>query len=249
MALGRLWNWRSRFDSNARGWAHDQGARQRHSPLAVSAAPSRLVRRIRVLLADDHPVVRTGLRALLTNEDDIEVVGEARNGDEAVALYRERTPDVVLMDLRMPHMDGVDAIREIIGLDPDARLVALTSYEGDTDIYRALDAGARGYLLKDMLGTEVVRAVRAVAAGARFIPAEIAARLAEFTPRTDLTGREIEVLRLAARGLRNSDIAASIGRTPETVKVHLKHVMRKLGVRDRTEAVIQAVRRGIIHLD
>jgi DNA-binding NarL/FixJ family response regulator len=219
------------------------------SPHAMSGARSRPGRRIRVLLADDHPVVRTGLRALLANEDDIEVVGEARNGAEAVALYAERKPDVVLMDLRMPQMDGVDAIREIVGAHPDARAVALTSYEGDTDIYRALDAGARGYLLKDMLGTEVVRAVRAVAAGTRFIPPEIASRLAEFTPRTDLTGREIEVLRLAARGLRNSDIAASIGRTPETVKAHLKHVMRKLRVRDRTEAVIQAVRRGIIRLD
>ena len=224
-------------------------AGENHSQRAMSAVRAGLGRKIRVLLADDHPVVRTGLRALLANEDDIEVVGEARDGGEAVALYAERTPDVVLMDLRMPRTDGIDAIQGIVDMDPDARVVALTSYEGDTDIYRALDAGARGYLLKDMLGTEVVSAVRAVAAGKRVIPAEIAARLAEFTPRTDLTAREIEVLRLAAQGLRNSDIAASIGRTPETVKAHLKHVMRKLGVRDRTEAVIQAVRRVIIRLD
>jgi len=222
---------------------------ENHSQPAVRAVRARLGRKIRVLLADDHPVVRTGLRALLANEDDIEVVGEARGGGEAIALYAEQTPDVVLMDLRMPRTDGIDAIQGIVDMDPDARVVALTSYEGDTDIYRALDAGARGYLLKDMLGTEVVSAVRAVAAGKRVIPAEIAARLAEFTPRTDLTAREVEVLRLAAQGLRNSDIAASIGRTPETVKAHLKHVMRKLRVRDRTEAVIQAVRRGIIRLD
>jgi len=222
---------------------------ENHSQPAARAVRARLGRKIRVLLADDHPVVRTGLRALLANEDDIEVVGEARDGGEAIALYAEQTPDVVLMDLRMPRTDGIDAIQGIVDMDPDARVVALTSYEGDTDIYRALDAGARGYLLKDMLGTEVVSAVRAVAAGKRVIPAEIAARLAEFTPRTDLTAREVEVLRLAAQGLRNSDIAASIGRTPETVKAHLKHVMRKLRVRDRTEAVIQAVRRGIIRLD
>ena len=205
--------------------------------------------RIRVLVVDDHPVVRAGLAALLTTEPEMELVGSAANGAEAVALYNALQPDVGLMDLRMPGIDGVAAIREIVAGHPGAHLLALTSYEGDTDIYRALDAGAAGYLLKDMLGTEVVGAVRAAAAGNRVIPAHVAARLAEYTPRVDLTSREAEVLQLAARGLRNREIAKAIGRTPETVKVHLKHAMAKLRVRDRTEAVIQAVRRGIIHLE
>jgi DNA-binding NarL/FixJ family response regulator len=204
---------------------------------------------IRVMTADDHPVVRAGLSALLANESDLELVAEARDGAEALEMYAAHKPDVVLMDLRMPEMDGVDAIERIREAHPDARIVALTSYDGDADIYRALNAGAYGYLLKDMLGTELVVAVRAAAAGKRVIPPEVAARLAEFTPRADLTERETEVLQLAAKGMRNRDIATAIGRTPETVKVHLKHVMEKLQVHDRTEAVIQAVRRGIIHLD
>lgn len=204
---------------------------------------------IRVMTADDHPVVRAGLSALLANESDLELVAEARDGGEAIEMYEAHKPDVVLMDLRMPGIDGVDAIERIRGAHPDARIVALTSYEGDADIYRALNAGAYGYLLKDMLGTELIGAVRAVAAGKRVIPPEVAARLAEYTPRADLTERETEVLQLAAKGMRNSDIATAIGRTPETVKAHLKHVMEKLEVHDRTGAVIQGVRRGIIHLD
>ena len=208
-----------------------------------------LPKTIRVMTADDHPVIRAGVTALLSNEADVQVVAEARDGLEALELFEQKKPDVVLMDLRMPRMDGVDAIRKIVERTPDARIIALTSYEGDTDIFRALNAGAYGYLLKDMLGTDLVGAVRTAASGKRVIPPEVAARLAEFTPRADLTEREVEVLRLAAKGLRNSDIAAEIGRTRETVKVHLKHVMEKLRVHDRTEAVIQAVRRGIIHLD
>lgn len=204
---------------------------------------------IRVMTADDHPVVRAGLSALLANESDLELVAEARDGGEALEMYEAHKPDVVLMDLRMPGIDGVDAIERIRGSHPDARIVALTSYEGDADIYRALNAGACGYLLKDMLGRELIGAVRAAAAGKRVIPPEVAARLAEYTPRADLTERETEVLQLAAKGMRNRDIATAIGRTPETVKVHLKHVMEKLQVHDRTGAVIQAVRRGIIRLD
>jgi two-component system, NarL family, response regulator len=204
---------------------------------------------IRVLTADDHPVVRDGVRAMIANEADIAVVAEAIDGAEAVAFYDEYAPDVVLMDLRMPRTDGVRATRAIIAAHPDARIVALTSYEGDADIYRALDAGARGYLLKDMLGTEVIRAIRAVAAGRRFIPPEVAGRLADFIPRVTLTPRELEVLRLAAKGLRNREIANVIGRTEGTVKEHLKHVMEKLGAADRTKAVTLALQRGIIHLD
>jgi len=204
---------------------------------------------IRVLTADDHPVVRTGVAALIANERDIEVVAEASDGAEAVKLFSKHAPDVVLMDLRMPVMNGVDATRAIVASNPQARILALTSYEGDADIYRALDAGACGYLLKDMLGTEVIGAIRAAAAGKRVIPPEVAGRLAEFTPRVDLTPRELEVLRLAAGGLRNRDIALAIGRTEATAKLHLRHVMEKLGVEDRTEAVTIALQRGIIHLD
>jgi DNA-binding NarL/FixJ family response regulator len=204
---------------------------------------------ISVLIADDHPVVREGLRAMIASEPDMELVAEAHDGAQAVSLFEAHHPDVVLMDLRMPGTDGIAAIRGIVKAHPDARVLALTSYDGDADIFRALDAGACGYLLKDMLGTEVIRAVRMAAAGKRVIPPEVAGRLAEFTPRLDLTNREAEVLRLAAKGLRNRDIARAIGRTEATVKVHLKHVMAKLGVQDRTEAVTLALQRGIIHLD
>lgn len=204
---------------------------------------------IRVLTADDHPVVRAGVRAMIANEPDLHLVAEATDGVEAVALYEEHVPDAVLMDLRMPHMDGVEATRAIVAGHPDARIIALTSYEGDADIHRALNAGARGYLLKDMLGTKVIGAIRTVAAGGRVIPPEVASRIVEFTPRWELTGREEEVLSLAAKGLRNRDIAMAIGRTEATVKVHLKHVMAKLGVSDRTQAVSLAIQRGIVHLD
>ena len=203
---------------------------------------------IRILVADDHPVVRTGVRALLANEPDMEVVAEASDGAEAVALYAAHAPDVVLIDLRMPQLDGVAAIRAIRAAHPAARLVALTTYEGDADIYRALDAGACGYLLKDTLGREVAGAVRVAAAGRRVIPPAVAARLAEYTPRVDLTAREVEVLVYAGKGLRNREIAGVIGRTEETVKVHVKHIMAKLGASDRTEAVTIALQRGIIHL-
>ena len=204
---------------------------------------------IRLMIADDHPVVRSGIAALIANEPEITVVAEASDGAEAVALYDMHAPDVVLMDLRMPHMDGVAAIQAIRRVRSDARIVALTSYDGDADIYRALSAGASGYLIKDMLGTEVVAAVRAAAAGRRVIPPAVASRLAEFTPRVELTAREVEVLRLTAKGLRNKEIARVIGRTEETVKVHVKHVMAKLGVTGRTEAVTLGLQRGIIHVD
>jgi two-component system, NarL family, response regulator len=204
--------------------------------------------RIRVLVADDHPVVRTGLAAVITQEADLELVAEAEHGRQAVALFAEHRPDVVLIDLRMPVMDGIEAIRAIIREFPAARILALTTYEGDADIQRALEAGACGYLLKDMLMTEVITAVRAVHRGERVIPSAVAARLAQFTPRSDLTEREIEVLGLVARGLSNKEVANTIGRTDETVKIHLKNIFAKLGVGDRTEAVTQALTRGLIHL-
>ena len=204
---------------------------------------------IRVLVADDHPVVRAGLGAVIAEQDDLELVAEAENGATAVALFREHRPDVALMDLRMPVMDGVEAIRAITTEFPDARILALTTYEGDADIRRALEAGASGYLLKDMLLTEVLTAVRAVHRGERVIPIAVAERLAEFPERSDLTERETEVLQLVARGLSNKEVARAIGRTDETVKIHLKNAFAKLAVADRTEAVTVALTRGLIHLD
>jgi DNA-binding NarL/FixJ family response regulator len=204
---------------------------------------------IRVLVADDHPVVRTGLAAVLVQQADLKLVAEAENGERAVELYREHRPDVSLMDLRMPVMDGVEAIRAITAEFPEARILALTTYEGDADIRRALEAGARGYLLKDMLLTDVIQAVRTVHVGERVIPDAVAVRLAEFPERSDLTERELEVLQLVARGLSNKEVARAIGRTDETVKIHLKNVFAKLDVADRTEAVTVALTRGLIHLD
>jgi DNA-binding NarL/FixJ family response regulator len=204
---------------------------------------------IRVLVADDHPVVRAGLGAVIAEQSDLELVAEAENGERAVALAREHRPDVTLMDLRMPVMDGVEAIRAITTEFPDARILALTTYEGDADIRRALEAGASGYLLKDMLLTEVLTAVRAVHRGERVIPIAVAARLAEFPEQSDLTEREAEVLQLVARGLSNKEVARAIGRTDETVKIHLKNAFAKLAVADRTEAVTVALTRGLIHLD
>src|SRR6476661_6501682 len=184
----------------------------------------------KVMVADDHPVVRTGLAAVIAQEPDLVLVGQAENGERAVAMYREQLPDVVLMDLRMPVMGGVDAIRTITGEFPGARILALTTYEGDADIRRALGAGARGYLLKDMLLTEVITAIRAVRRGDRVIPTAVAARLAEFPERSDLTERELEVLQLVARGLSNKQVARAIGRAEETVKIHLKNMFAKLDV-------------------
>ena len=205
--------------------------------------------RIRVLTADDHPVVRAGIAAMLANEPDLVVVAEAADGVEAVALFEAHRPDVVLIDLRMPRLDGVGAIQAIRAVDPGARLVALTTYEGDAAIHRALSAGACGYLLKDALVGELVDAVRAAATGKRVIPPAVATRLAEFTPRDDLSAREREVLLYVARGLGNKEIARALGRSAETVKAHLESVFQKLGARDRTHAVTLALQRGIIHLD
>jgi DNA-binding NarL/FixJ family response regulator len=205
--------------------------------------------RVRVLVADDHPVVRTGLAAVLTQEPDLLLVAQAENGERAVALYREHRPDVVLMDLRMPVMDGVEAIRTITKEFPAAQILALTTYEGDADIRRALDAGARGYLLKDMLLTDVIAAIRSVQRGERVIPIAVATRLAEYPERSSLTERELEVLELVAKGLSNKEVAEAIGRTDETVKIHLKNVFAKLNVADRTEAVTVALARGLIHLE
>jgi len=201
------------------------------------------------MTVDDHPIFRDGLAALLGVHADLQLVCEAGDGAEAVALFRTHRPDVTLMDLSMPGMGGAQAIEIITTEFPDARIIALTTYQGDADIHRALEAGARGYLLKDVLRNEVVEAIRAVHRGARVVPGAVAQRLAQFTPRVELTEREMEVLTLMAKGYRNKDIADAIGRTEATVKVHVLHVLSKLNVSDRTEAVAVALQRGIIHLE
>ena len=205
--------------------------------------------RIRVLAADDHPVVRAGIAAMLANEPDVDVVGLASNGAEAVALFEAERPDIVLMDLQMPKVDGVAAIRAIRAIDPGARVIALTTYDGDADIHRALSAGACAYLIKDAMIDQLMTAIRSAAAGKRVIPPDVAVRLAEFTPRADLTAREAEVLQHVARGLGNKEIALEIGRSTETVKAHLESIFRKLDARDRAHAVTIALQRGFIHLD
>lgn len=205
--------------------------------------------RTTVLSADDHPLIRSGLEAVLSNEPDMQVVGEAANGEEAIDLYRRLRPDIVLMDLRMPVMDGLAATKAIINEFPDAKIIALTTYEGDEDIHRALSAGARGYLLKDMMRSELLKVIRTVRGGQRAIPAAVAARLAEYTPRVELTPRELEVLLLMAKGLSNPEIASMLGRTESTMKVHVSNILDKLDVTDRTEAVTVAMQRGILHLD
>jgi len=204
---------------------------------------------ITILAADDHPLIRAGLAAVIAGEPDMRIVAEASNGEEALEQYRQLHPAVVLMDLRMPVMDGLSAMRAILAEDPDARIVMLTTYDGDEDIHRALEAGAKGYLLKDMLRTEVLNVIRSVHSGKRGIPGPVAARLAEHTPRIELTPRELEVLGLVAKGLSNPEIATAIGRTEGTVKVHLKNILQKLNADDRTEAVTTALQRGFIHLD
>jgi DNA-binding NarL/FixJ family response regulator len=204
---------------------------------------------VRVLLVDDHPLMRAGIAAMLNGEPDIAVVGEAGNGREAIDRYRELRPTVTLMDLRMPELDGIGAIKAIIQEFPGARIVVLTTYEGDVDIHRALAAGACGYLLKGMVGAEVVSAARAAGRGERVIPSTVAQRLAEYTPRVDLTQREQDVLELVAKGLRDKDIARLIGRTEHTAKIHVKSILSKLGAADRTEAVSIAIARGYLHVE
>lgn len=204
---------------------------------------------IRVLCVDDHSLVRKGLASILANEPDMEVAGEAASGREAVEAFRSLQPEVVLMDLRMPEMDGIEATRQIRKLNPEAKIIALTSYDGDQEIYRALEAGVRGYLLKEMVHTEVVRAIRVVHSGKRLMPAEVAERLGEYFPQVALTPREVEVLQYVARGLGNKEIGTRLGTAAGTVKMHLQNILCKLGASDRTHAVTIAVRRGIIYLE
>jgi len=204
--------------------------------------------RIRVFCVDDHPLLREGIATLINNQPDMVVVGQASNGSEAIQGFRDHHPDIVLMDIRLPDMSGIEAMVSIRGEFPEARFVMLTTSEGDVEIQRALAAGARGYMLKSMPPKELVEAVRQVHAGKKRIPPEIAAHLAEHYSDEAITAREIEVLQQIAGGNRNRDIAEKLFISEETVKVHVKHIMEKLGASDRTQAVAIAVRRGIIHL-
>ncbi|WP_257313346.1 response regulator [Geothrix fuzhouensis] len=205
---------------------------------------------IRLLIVDDHPVVRDGLVAILhQGEPDLEVVGEVGNGKEAVTAWRTLRPTVTIMDLQLPGQSGVEAIAAIRREDPDARVLVLTTFDGDADIQRALEAGARGYLLKNMRRGTLIEAVRAVAAGQRYLPPATAARLVEGMESERLTARELDVLKLLAQGHRNREIADSLGLAEPTVKIHVNNLLRKLQVKDRTEATMVALRRGIIHME
>jgi two-component system NarL family response regulator len=197
---------------------------------------------------DDHRIVREGIALIIGLQPDMSVVASASTGEEALTLFRRHHPDVTLMDLQLPGMSGLETIRALIQEDPSARVIVLTMYEGDEDIYRALDAGAVTYLLKDMLTEELIRVVRAVHAGERPLTTHIKARLDERAAHPALTPREVQVLELIAEGHRNKEIAADLTISEETVHAHVRNLFSKLGVSDRTAAVTAALRRGIIHL-
>jgi len=203
---------------------------------------------IRVLCVDDHPLVRKGIASLISTEADMVLAGEASTGHEAMELFRRFEPDVTLMDLRLPDLDGVTLTRMIREEFPEARILALTSYDGDQDIYAAIEAGVRGYLLKEVVHTEVLRAIRAVHAGKRVLPPDVLERLSEHFPQIALTPREVEVLAFVAQGFANKDIASRLGTASGTIKMHVQNILGKLGASDRTHAVTIAIQRGILHV-
>ena len=203
---------------------------------------------IRILCIDDHPLVRKGLASIIAQQSDMQLIAEGENGEQAIRLFRQHRPDVTLMDLRMPVMDGIGAVQEIRQEFPEARIIALTSYDGDQDIYRALEAGVRGYLLKETVHAEIVSAIRTVHAGRKLVSQDAAQRLAEYFPQAALTPREIEVLELVAKGMSNKVIAVKLGTAGGTIKMHVQNILAKLDATDRTHAVTTALKRGIIHL-
>lgn len=203
---------------------------------------------IRVFSVDDHPLLREGIATLVNSQPDMELIAQASTGAEAVQVFKQHKPDVTLLDLRLPDMSGIDTLIAIRTEFPEARIIMLTTFEGDVEIQRALQAGARGYLLKNMPPSELLDVIRQVHAGKKRIPPEIASQLAEHLSDETLTEREVEVLREVANGNRNRNIAEKLFISEETVKVHIKHIMEKLGAADRTQAVAIGVRRGIIQL-
>jgi len=203
---------------------------------------------IRVFSVDDHPLLREGIAALVNNQPDMTLIAEASTGAEALERFKEHLPDVTLMDLRLPDMSGIDILIAIRSEFPEARIIMLTTFEGDVEIHRSLEAGARGYVLKNMPPSQLLDVIRQVHAGRKRIPPEIASQLAEHVSDESLTEREVEVLRQVADGNRNREIAKKLFISEETVKVHIKHIMEKLGATDRTQAVAIGVRRGIIQL-
>jgi len=206
-------------------------------------------RPIRVLVADDHLILRLGLVTLVNGETDMTVIGEASSGQQVIEFFRQHRPDVTLMDLRMPGINGVEAIAAICAEDPDAKVIVLTIHKGDEAVYQALRAGARGYLLKDIATDDILAAIRSVYEGRRCIPPQIAARMAERIRHSDLTPREIDVLKLIAKGFSNKQIGDRLGIAEATVKNHVVSLLGKLGVQDRTHAVTLALERNIIDLE
>jgi DNA-binding NarL/FixJ family response regulator len=205
-----------------------------------------ITRQIKILTVDDHPILREGIASIIQGEKDMVVVGEASNGREAIEVFRSKRPDVTLMDLQMPDLNGIDAIATIRQEHPQARIIVLTTYEGDVLARRALKAGATGYILKDMIRTELLEAIRAVHLGRKYIPQKIAAELVDHYAEDDLSEREIEVLREVARGTSNKIIASHLSISEATVKAHMKNILLKLGASDRTHAVNIAMTRGFL---
>lgn len=204
---------------------------------------------IRILIVDDHPVVRAGLASMLGTQAELDLIGSAPSGEDALRLLEERETDVVLLDLRMPGLSGVETLHALKSAGKGVRVIILTNYETDEDIYRAVQAGAQGYLLKDTSLRDMLEAIRAVHAGKRYIPRHIASRLAERMVRTDLTARELEILKLLSKGPTNKQIGRTLGISDNTVRNHVLKIMEKLEVSDRTEAATTAIQRGLITID